>query len=260
MKHPVIRLPLLAAPVDQLWHVLLDLSEQLTVSWTLVGGQMVLLHALEHGRVPPQISQDGDVIADVRSEHGAITAVVGALVGAGFDLAGISTDGLAHRYVRPAEPRPVTIDVLAPEGLGVRTDLTTTKPGRTLQVPGGTQALNRTERVDVIHEGRRALVPRPSLLAALVAKGAACALPGDSARHLRDIALLCALAPDPFDLAGALTNKDRQRLGSARKLADPHHPSWQLVPSDIREQGHEAYRILTARSTGGQDGRLPSQG
>ena len=43
MTYPVVRLPPLAAPVDQLWHVLMDLSEQLTVPWTLVGGQMVLL-------------------------------------------------------------------------------------------------------------------------------------------------------------------------------------------------------------------------
>ncbi len=246
MTHPVVRLPALPAPVDQLWHVLLDLSDQLTVPWTLVGGQMVLLHALEHGQVPPQISQDGDVIADVRSEQGAITAVVATLAGAGFDLEGISADGLAHRYVRPADPRPVTVDVLAPEGLGVNTDLTTTKPGRTLEVPGGTQALERTERVEVVHEGRRALVPRPSLLAALVGKGAACALPGDCSRHFRDLALLCALVPDPFEFAEMLTNKDRQRLVLARRLADPLYAAWQLVPPDIREQGHEAYRILTA--------------
>ncbi len=183
MRRPIIRLPELAAPVDQLWHVLLDLSEQLTVPWTLVGGQMVLLHALEHGRVPPQVSQDGDVIADVRSEQGAIAAVVAGLTVAGFELDEFSPDGLAHRYVRPSEPVPVKVDVLAPEGLGVNTDLTTTKPGRTLEVPGGTQALERTERVEVVHEGRRALVPRPSLLAAMVAKGAACALPGDCSRH-----------------------------------------------------------------------------
>lgn len=93
-----------------------------------------------------------------------------------------------------------------------------------------------------------ALVPRPSLLAAMVAavaqaKGAACALSGDGSRHFRDLALFCALVPDPFELAEMLTNKDRQRLGSARHLADPLHAAWQLVPSGIREQGHEAYRI-----------------
>ena len=62
-----VELPPLAAPVDQLWHVLLDLGGELTVPWTLVGGIWSLLHALERGQVPPQISQDGDVVADIRS-------------------------------------------------------------------------------------------------------------------------------------------------------------------------------------------------
>ena len=118
MTYPVVRLRPLAAPVDQLRHVLLNLSEQLTVPWTLVGGQMVLLHAVEHGRVPPQISQDGDLIADVRSEQRAITAVVDLLTGTGFELDGISPEGLANRYVRPAHPRSVAIDVRRPKGLG----------------------------------------------------------------------------------------------------------------------------------------------
>ena len=244
MTHPVVSLPPLAAPVDQLWHVLLRLAEQLTVPWTLVGGQMVLLHAVEHGRVPPQISQDGDLIADVRSEQGAITAVVNLLTGMGFELDGASPEGLAHRYVRPAHPRSVAIDVLAPEGLGAKTNLTTSRPGRTIQVPGGTQALERSERVEVHHENRRALVPRTSLLGAVVGKAAACVLPGNNTRHLRDLALLCALVSDPFSLAEELTSKDKQRLGSAMVLADPLHPGWQLVPSDVREQGFQAFLIL----------------
>lgn len=60
-------------------------------------------------------------------------------------------------------------------------------------MPGGTQALKRTEWIDVTHEGRTAAVPRPSLLAAIVAKGAACGLDGDTARHFRDLADTCRL-------------------------------------------------------------------
>jgi hypothetical protein len=82
---PTIGLPPLATQVDELWHVLLDLGDQLTVGWTLVGGQMVLLHALEHGRVPGQISQDVDVVADVRTRPSAVPGVVAALEAAGFE-------------------------------------------------------------------------------------------------------------------------------------------------------------------------------
>lgn len=167
----VVDLPILPAPVDELWHTLLDLGNRLAVPWALIGGQMVLLHAIEHGRVPPQVSQDGDVIADVRADPGALTHVVAGLEDLGFALQSISADGLAHRYTRTAEPRPVVIDVLAPEGLGERADLTTTPPGRTIEVPGGTQALSRTELITINHEGRSGTIPRPTLLAAIVSAG-----------------------------------------------------------------------------------------
>lgn len=51
---PAVELPVLPPPVDQLWHTLLDLGEQLTVPWALIGGQMVLLHAVEHGQALPR--------------------------------------------------------------------------------------------------------------------------------------------------------------------------------------------------------------
>jgi hypothetical protein len=239
----VIELPILPAPVDELWHTLLDLGESLDVPWALIGGQMVLLHALEHGQVPPQISQDGDVIADIRAVPGALTRVVAGIENLGFSLQSISADGLAHRYIRAAKPRPVVIDVLAPEGLGERADLTTTPPGRTIEVPGGTQALSRAERIAVVHEGRRGMIPRPTLLAAIVGKAAATALPGPE-RHYRDLALLCALVPDPFDVAEQLTRKDRQRVRMASKLLGDTHPAWALVPDSIRSSGQIAYGIL----------------
>jgi hypothetical protein len=195
----VIELPPLASPVDQLWHVLLDLAGSLTVPWTLAGGQMVLLHALEHGHVPLEPSQDGDVIADVRADRSAITQVVRHLYRLGFTLESISTDGLAHRYSRPAQPRAVQVDVLGPDGLGARADLTTSPPGRTIQVPGGTQALTRSDRVAITHEGRSGQIPRPTLLGAIVMKAAATELPSP-ARHYRDLACFVPSPPTPLTL------------------------------------------------------------
>jgi len=201
MSSPVV-LPPLGEPVDELWEVFLEFGERLDVPWTIVGGQMVLLHAVEHGTFPPQISQDGDVIANIRIKPDALRIIVALLEELGFSLEGISPEGLAHRYSRPGRGagRHVVIDLLAPEGVGARADLTTTHPGHTLQVPGGTQALSRTERVVVQIAGRVGEVPRPTLLAAIVAKARACGLPGDPSRHLRDLALLCACVDDPFSL------------------------------------------------------------
>lgn len=249
MSPPTVVLPPLGQPVDELWHVLLDLAEVLQVRWTLVGGQMVLLHALEHGQVPPHVSQDGDVLADIRATPTALKVVVAALMGYGFALDGVSPDGIAHRYTKPAGAsdlplRMVAVDVLAPDGVGPRADLTTTRPGRTVQVPGGTQALRRTELVTVIHEGRSAAVPRPTMLGALICKAAACGLP-DPSRHLRDLALLFALVDDPFASREELTTKDCRRLASAVALSDDAHRAWLLVPAEIRRHGQAAYAIMT---------------
>ncbi|MPZ01157.1 MAG: hypothetical protein GEU97_24980 [Actinophytocola sp.] len=145
MSRPAITLPPPASPVNLLWHALLNLAEQPRTRWAVVGGQMVLLHVLERRQLPLQISQDGDVIADVRAAPNAIGTMVTAPQQAGFTVAGMSPDGLAHRYERIANPTSIKIDILAPDGLGPRTDLTTTRPGRTVEMPGGTQALQRTE-------------------------------------------------------------------------------------------------------------------
>jgi hypothetical protein len=254
---PTVRLPPLAPPVDELWHVLLDLGDSLTVPWTLVGGQMVILHALEHGVAPVRPTQDGDVVADVRADRRALRAVVEALTGAGFELAGITPDGVGHRYSRPLAdreseppttaspaPRQVVIDVLAPEGLGSRADLTTTPPGRTIAMPAGRQALTRTRWVNLEHEGRTGRLPCPDLHGALVAKAAACGLGGDVSRHLDDVALLCALVGDPFGLAGELTPKDRKRLRMAARLSEADHRSWFLLSRELAARGQVTYEVL----------------
>src|SRR5689334_4179621 len=90
---PAVHLPPLAPPVNDLWHVLLDLAAALPHIWTLVGGQMVLVHALEHGAVPSQISQDGDLVADVRADTEALPRIVAALTAANFEP-DISADGI----------------------------------------------------------------------------------------------------------------------------------------------------------------------
>jgi hypothetical protein len=76
-------------------------------------------------------------------------------------------------------------------------------------------------------------------------KAAATQLPSP-ARHYRDLALLCSVVADPFDLAGQLTAKDRQRLRKARALADDSHIAWSLVPAEIRSQGQITFGVLTA--------------
>lgn len=50
----------------QMWPVLFELSVRCPGLWTLVGGQMVLLHALERRTFPARPSHDLDLTADVQ--------------------------------------------------------------------------------------------------------------------------------------------------------------------------------------------------
>jgi hypothetical protein len=107
----------------------------------------------------------------------------------------------------------------------------TTPPARTVQVPGGTQALDRAEVVDVSVSGlgrtRRAAgrVRRPNLLGALVAKAAATTIPvrNNPDRDWQDAALLLARVRDPFELAREVGRTDRRRLLVLRELEDRRH-------------------------------------
>ena len=62
----MIALPPLCELEDQPWLALMDIAERRAADWTLVGGQMVLLHALEHDATPPRVSTDLDLVVDAR--------------------------------------------------------------------------------------------------------------------------------------------------------------------------------------------------
>ena len=174
-----VELPVLPGIDEQLWLALIELAELQKQTWTLIGGQMVLLHAIENDALPSRVSTDLDVVVNARVASSAVQKFVAALVARGFKVAGTSPEGIAHRYARDG----VSVDVLAPEGLGEHAHLTTTPPGRTLQVPGGTQALKRTEMVPVKFRGHMGHVPRPSLLGAVTCKACAVDVDVSQATH-----------------------------------------------------------------------------
>ena len=244
LQRPPVELPSYPGYNDALWETLLELANADLQEWTLIGGQMVLLHALERGVEPTRVSTDIDVVVNARVVAGGISGIrsfVESLESRGFSLAGASPDNIAHRYRRDR----ASIDVLAPEGLGSRANLTTTRPGRTLEVPGGTQALDRTELLPVQFSELHGFVPRPSLLGAIVCKAAAVAVvAGTSAAHQRDVALLLSLVADPIEVAKEMKPKDRQRLRAIDELADPNHRVWDDLPEDEADRARLACQIL----------------
>lgn len=233
-----LALPAVGSHHDDLWATLCDLGDAHDDGWVLVGGQMVLLHVLQADAAPTRVSEDLDAVVNVRARPPVLHDVLATLASLGFTAAGVSPDEHAHRFERGT----VHVDVLAPEGTGRRADLRTLGNATTIETPGGTQALNRAERVPVRHDQRIALVPRPDLLGAIVAKAAAVVADPMPQRHLRDLATLCVLVDDPPAMRSAMTAKDLKRLRAVTALTDLEHEAWQLL--DDPELGYTAFRLL----------------
>ena len=67
----------------RLWHAVGEHVELLPPDWTLVGGLMVQLHALEHDVPDVRVTVDIDVLGQARPP-GPLQAIDRALVDAGF--------------------------------------------------------------------------------------------------------------------------------------------------------------------------------
>jgi hypothetical protein len=230
------------------WRTLFDLAERDTDTWLLVGGQMMYLLAAEQGAVLPRPTTDMDVVVNVRARPKGTQWLSAWLEEQGFELEGISTDGIGHRFVKPTATGGgvVIFDVLGPEGLGERTKLVTVPPARTVQAPGSTQAFIRSEVVIVTVSGVSAQpagtgqVRRPDLLGALLLKTAATTIAGrhNPERDWQDAALLLTLI-DPIEAAHRCDNNDRRKLNRPERLRDRDHRGWAIHDND-------AYRLGTA--------------
>jgi len=198
---------------EHLWPFLGLLADRFPGGWVLVGGQMVLLHGMEHGQLPRRETKDADALVDVRIAPKGTVKFAAALIEMGLELEGINTDGVGHHFVGQG----LSIDVLAPDHLGARATLTTIAPARTVQVPGGTRFLDAPRRCPVAVDGQVHLIPRPELAAAIIGKAAALSLP-DPQRHGEDLAFLCGVVPDPRTIDAVLTKSDRRWLSGAETL------------------------------------------
>ncbi len=233
----------LAGSLDDIWRGLADLAIAAgDLPWTIVGGLMVLLHGLEHGTTPDRVTNDIDAAVDVRIDPRGVARLVSVLSGLGYETAGTSPEGHAYRFEKLASSRALVaagqdarsdlvVDVLVPEGLGLRADITTVGRATAFPVSGLTQALRRTELVPVDIDRTVVWIPRPNLLGAIVAKATACDVDSqDTGRHHTDLAFLCGLADDPFALAEDVDPKDRRRLRRAADILPHDHGVWRIDP------------------------------
>lgn len=208
-------LPPLAGQQAQAWDTLMAVADDLGEGWTLIGGQMVLLHQTERspagahtvGGAGLRWSYDLDVVVNLRTSRSRMSHIDSVLTDHGFEQ---QVAPIGHRY---ADAAGAVFDVLAPDHLGRH--LPRLGRSNTLQAPGGTQALKRTARVTVEHNQQQASIPRPSLVGALLIKIAAASGPPsgrDPDRHLLDVVTLATLLT-PRDVTDAnLTRKERRRI------------------------------------------------
>ena len=212
-----------------MWEALIDIScGTHNGTWTLIGGQMVLLLGLEHGATPPRVSEDLDTVVDVRLRLGALQQYIAALGRISFESAGISPDEIAHRFHRG----DIRIDVLAPEGTGSRADLRTVGQASTIGVKGGTYALRRSRQVEVQVGERTGFVPSPDLAGGILIKARAAQnerSPKGPERHYQDLAFLLTLVTDPVLVRGQLGHRNRQHLRRILEDMGDAHPVWGLL-------------------------------
>lgn len=235
---PAIRIDPSDEESRRLWEVIAELSGHLKDrDWSLVGGLMVQLHAYEHAASIRRATTDIDILANARKQD--LRLVADALMSQGFDLDTPDLDGVVHRLRRG----DVELDLLAPDGLKEPAVLYGTVT--TFSAPGGTQALARTETVEVEIDSRRFRLRRPSLLGAVLMK--ARALPGhkDLDAQRADLVLLLSLIDDPRELAAEISRAERRWLNDAQdRLALDDPDATAGIPSAQLQRARQAYRIL----------------
>lgn len=224
----------------ELWTHLAELADSLPGEWVLIGGLMVQLHALEHATTGVRVTRDIDVLVQARPQ-GALARVTEALLNQGFVAEGPDLDGYAHRFVR----NDVVVDVLAPDGIKPAPTLLGSR--KAIGVPGGSQALSRSEEVEVVVGGRHFVLRRPTLLGAILIKTRSLMVHADPNAQREDLLRLLALVEDPRELAAEIKSSERNWLRTAEGRLDLDGTS--QLDDEAMRLARLAFRLLvTARA------------
>lgn len=230
----------------RLWAKALELAEAFGPheSWSLVGGLMVQLHAFERSS-RSRLTIDIDFLGDSRRRPPMTEQIAKVLVERGGEMAmpPVSNENLGYKFELDGE----IIEVLGSEG--VRRDPKTLGKHTTFQVPGGTQALARTEIVRVSLDGGPVVaLRRPSLLGAILIKARVVAKQRDKFQSDRqDLIRLLSFVENPRALAKAeeLTKSQKKWLRDVGPLLAFDDPTLAtFFPGDEVARAEPAYRLL----------------
>lgn len=213
----------------RLWRTTLELCRLFADwPWVVIGAQMVVILELEAGHRSGRATVDVDALLDIRAGSRGAREGAGRLLMAGFAV----SEQHPYRFVRGEE----LVDLLAPDHLGSRADLTTVPPGVTASIPGGRRALETRRQItlDIVGVGA-AQVPVPTLAGALVLKLSA-AEARQEPRDLQDIVRLLSVVADVEVVRTALRPAERRRLSALARVMGPMHPAWRIAgePQDAQ--------------------------
>jgi hypothetical protein len=231
-----------------LWETVAKVANTLgeDVSWCLVGGLMVALFAIEAEQLP-RPTTDIDILGNARQRPSAAEQVTERLKSIGGTLhqrGGLESERGFRFYVDGQ-----IVDVLAPEGLPKNRPPITTGNLQTIQIPGGTQALQRTELVEIVVNGRAATLRRPTLIAAILLKTRALRVHSrpDDQRH--DLVTLLGLLDDPRTARDRLSKSEIGWLRNIETLLHLDDPQLADTFDPPRLQAaRAAYQLLVASS------------
>ncbi|HEY3759160.1 MAG TPA: hypothetical protein VGL37_05325 [Solirubrobacteraceae bacterium] len=206
----------LDAQTMALWRTVCKIARELErerTQWCLVGGLMVSLFAIEARRLP-RATRDIDILGDARERPSATERVTSGLLSLGGKLETIGGLGLTKGFRFEVDGQ--LVDVLAPDGLA-RAALTDGQ-FQTIQIPGGTQALRRSETVAIVVDGERTALRRPTLLGAILLKTRSLKVHERRQDQREDLLTLLGIMQDPRAAASELHGSERSWLRAADPL------------------------------------------
>lgn len=241
-----VRLDAADAEIRSAWHHVFDLVEAMPDDgWALIGGMMVQVHISRFGAPTlARATKDVDLLGDARKRPSVTEKIGGILASLGYRPMVTSASASQSMMYRFVDDDGRVVDILGPDGL--KHPPQTLPGGETIQVKGGTQALLRAERVEVVAGDRSAIVPVPSLPAAIVLKSLTT---GKAGRELdrEDLVALLSVVDDPQSVRDALTPKELRAL---RAREDRLHLDaaelYALIPPDRVSLARAAFKAIVS--------------
>lgn len=207
---PEIRIDVSDPDTMALWRTVARVAQALEdkhMRWCLVGGLMVATFAFEAGQINRPTS-DIDILGDARQRPSGTEWITERLrqLGATRHAIGGFESEKGFRF----EVDGQVVDVLAPDGL--KLPAMTDSQFQTIQIPGGSQALNRAETVAIVIDGERVELRRPTLLGAILLKARAMRVHSRPEDQRQDLISLLGLLTDPRAALDDLTTTERKWL------------------------------------------------